>query len=82
MYAKYLQSLTMSKISDIIDELGGSREVSRALGHKNPSTVQGWKSRESVPQWQMTHLLDLAESKGKSITADDLLPTSGDEAAA
>lgn len=34
--------------------------MARALGHKYPTTVQGWKSRKQIPADQQQNVLDAA----------------------
>nr|WP_089221320.1 hypothetical protein [Sphingomonas laterariae] len=41
----------------IIKRLGGIRKLSRLLGHRNASTVQGWFQRGQIPAAQMEKVL-------------------------
>jgi hypothetical protein len=69
---------TMNRASEIIEYLGGITAVSRGLGHKWPTTVQGWGDRGSIPARHMPEVIAFAERIGKPITADDFLKTHGE----
>lgn len=51
----------MTHVEIIIERFGGMTALARALGHKNPTTVQGWKVRGIIPARQQRELLDLAK---------------------
>jgi len=51
----------MTQVENIIERFGGMTALARALGHKNPTTVQGWKVRGIIPARQQRELLDLAK---------------------
>ena len=68
-------------IRRVISELGGITAVARALGHRNPSTVQGWWDRELIPAHRQRGVLDLARALDKPVTADDLIPSEASLAA-
>jgi hypothetical protein len=42
----------MTQAERIIGKFGGINAMARLLGHKNASTVQGWKERGAVPSKQ------------------------------
>lgn len=42
----------------LINRFGSIAATARALGHRNPSTVQGWKERGSVPVQQFQRLIE------------------------
>lgn len=69
----------------IIDRLGGINRVARLLGHRNSSTVQGWKMRGVIPTRRIPELIRVARSVGVEITAADCVdvpePPSAAEAA-
>ena len=48
----------------IIDKFGGVYPLARALGHKNPTTVQGWLSRGFVPPRQHDPVWEAAKREG------------------
>lgn len=41
----------MSPASVVIEKFGSLSALSRALGHKHPTTVQGWVERQRIPYW-------------------------------
>lgn len=45
---------------DIIDLFGGASALARMLGHRNPTTVQGWYVRDKIPIEQQRAVLDCA----------------------
>ena len=51
----------MSQAEKIIAKFGGVRPLARALGHNNPSTVQGWTRRGYVPAWHQRAVLQAAQ---------------------
>lgn len=52
----------MTHVEIIIERFGGMTALARALGHKNPTTVQGWKVRGIIPAHQQRALLILAKT--------------------
>ena len=40
-----------NRVQRVVDALGGMSAMSRALGHANPTTVQGWIKRGQIPWW-------------------------------
>ncbi|WP_430739019.1 carph-isopro domain-containing protein [Sphingomonas paeninsulae] len=50
----------MSNFRDLIASRGGIRPLARALGHKNPSTVQGWWERNSIPEAHLPSVSDIS----------------------
>ena len=69
----------MTHVEIIIDRFGGMTALARALGHKNPTTVQGWKVRGIIPARQQRELLDLAKRSGVRLEPADFF---ADESAA
>lgn len=51
----------MSQADRIIDKFGGINAMARALGHKNASTVQGWKERGAIPSKQHVAVWEAAK---------------------
>ena len=48
----------MLPANKIIEKFGSQAKLARALGHKNTSTVQGWKERGFIPYrqaWAVMH---------------------------
>ncbi len=50
--------------ASIIAKFGGIHSTARALGHKNPTTVQGWKERGVIPARQQAAVLAAAAELG------------------
>lgn len=53
---------------------GGMSALARELGHKNPTTVQGWKDRGRVPAEHVRAVIAAAAKKNIVLTPDDFLP--------
>ena len=45
--------------AQIIDARGGIRPVARKLGHRNHTTVQGWRDRSRIPLEHVSAVLAL-----------------------
>ena len=60
-----------SQAERIIDKFGGISALARALGHKHPTTVQGWKDRKFIPARHQTEVLKRARELGIDLVADD-----------
>lgn len=56
----------------VVDLFGGIRPMSRALGHKNPTTVQRWRREGSIPQWRNLEILLAARKKKIKLTKEQL----------
>ena len=54
----------MSHAERIIEKFGGINAMARILGHKNPSTVQGWKLRGTIPPKQHQAVWEAARANG------------------
>ena len=62
----------MQSFSDIIDRLGGSTALARALD-RPAGTVRQWRNRNSVPAWQWSRLVSVARARGlTSVTPEAL----------
>lgn len=61
-------------ITSIIDRLGGLTELAKALGHKNPTTVQGWKARGVIPIRHIPAVIEIGRAKGVDLELSDFLP--------
>ena len=64
----------MNAAASVIDKFGGVRALARTLGHKHPSTVQGWRDSGIIPAQRQRELLDLAEAMGIALQAEELIP--------
>ena len=62
----------MSQADRIIGKFGGISAMARIMGHKNPSTVQGWAARGFIPPKQHQAVWDAAQEHGISIAIHDL----------
>lgn len=65
----------------IIDRFGGLSALARLLGHKHPTTVQGWKERGFIPAKHQAAVLAKAREIGVELTPDDFFLDSALEAA-
>jgi hypothetical protein len=68
--------------SKIIEAFGGVTALSRALGHKNATTVQGWKKSDKIPPWRHKAIVDAAAEVGVKLPLDfaPFVPRSEDAA--
>lgn len=48
-------------IEHLIENFGGMSAMARMLGHKNPTTIQGWKQKKRIPDWRIKDVLDVAK---------------------
>ncbi len=55
----------------IIERFGGLTKLADALGHKHPTTVQGWKVRGRIPAKQQEVVLKLAKDRGLDLEPAD-----------
>lgn len=62
---------TMTPIEQIIEKFGGITGLARALGHKNPTTVQGWKERDVIPAQRIPEVIKAGHANGLELTLDD-----------
>jgi D-beta-D-heptose 7-phosphate kinase/D-beta-D-heptose 1-phosphate adenosyltransferase len=61
----------MTPAQRIIASFGGVTALARALGHRGPTTVQGWKQRGLIPARRQQQVLDAGQALGISITPQD-----------
>lgn len=64
---------TPSQAAHVIGKLGGVNCAARMLGHKNPSTVQGWKERGFIPAHRQAEVLAGAITNGIDLSPDDFV---------
>jgi hypothetical protein len=62
-----------SPIDRIIRKFGGMPALQRALGHRNRSTIQGWKDRGGVPAGQHAELLEAAHRFRVTLSPEDFV---------
>lgn len=63
--------MRMTQAERIIGMFGGVTALSRALGHKYPTTVQGWKERGFIPSPQHETVLTAGRENNILVTPDD-----------
>ena len=62
----------METHSELIDRLGGMREVARKLGHTNHTTVQGWIVRDNIPPEHWPAIVEMEPNEGERATVEGL----------
>lgn len=70
----------MTYAANIIDRFGGIRKLATLLGHKNASTVQGWKERGSIPDRHKAKVIAAAQSAGINLRPEHFFATTDTEA--
>jgi hypothetical protein len=55
----------------IIDALGGTTAVAKALGGVPVTTVNSWARFNQIPSWRQPKLLELAVGSGVTLTTTD-----------
>ena len=58
-------------VDRIISRFGGLAPMARALGHRHPTTVQGWKARGVIPARQQSQVLEAARRSGVPLGPSD-----------
>ena len=66
----------MSNARIIVARFGGIRSLARVLGHRNPTTVQGWVVRGYIPARRQQEVLEAAHTAGVALSPADFF-TSG-----
>lgn len=61
----------MTASDHIIKKFGSMSALADALGHKHPTTVQGWKERGTIPSRQQPLVLRVAQERGIDLTPAD-----------
>lgn len=61
----------MTPAEHIISKFGGLSATARALGHKHPTTVQGWRESGIIPARQQPLVLAAARAQGLDIGPAD-----------
>lgn len=57
-------------VKSTIDAFGGMLPCSKALGHTNHTTVQGWLKSGRIPRWRETEIKEAAERLGISLPSE------------
>ena len=60
----------MTVAARVIEKFGGINPMSRALGHKHASTVQGWSNSGRIPEWRWPEILQAARAHGVSVSEE------------
>lgn len=68
-------SRRMNAAEKIINRLGGLTKLSRALGHRNVTTVQGWKIRGVIPARQQAAVVAIALDQKIRFAIEDFIPS-------
>jgi len=58
-------------IRQIIDDIGMGA-LAKKLGHRWPTTVQGWRDRESIPGGQIANVVKASIELKKPTSADEI----------
>lgn len=66
-----------SRLAEIIEYLGGTTAVANGLGHRWPTTVQGWKKRGRADTDRINQLVTLAAKFNKPLTHADFFAPVG-----
>lgn len=69
----------MTAAERVIEKCGGIRALSRLLGHRHPTTVQGWKERKVIPSRQQSQVLEAARGAGVELNLVDFFDSVPDE---
>lgn len=70
----------MGYVDRIIAKWPSMAAFSRALGHSNPTTVQGWKDRGVIPARQQQKVIEAGQADGIAIGPQDFFNLPGDPA--
>lgn len=65
------QPQALSQAARIVAKFGGLTATSKALGHKNPTTVQGWVERGYIPSRRHDELLAAAKRSNVDLKPED-----------
>ena len=62
-----------TQAENIISKLGGITAAARVLGHRNPTTVQGWMERGFIPAHRQEEVLIGARGAGIDLQPSDFV---------
>ncbi|OPH21620.1 hypothetical protein D9623_26620 (plasmid) [Azospirillum brasilense] len=71
----------MTQAEHIISRFGTISALARKLGHKHPTTVQGWKERGWVPADQQPLVLKVGADLEPPLTPQDFFEGAREQAA-
>jgi hypothetical protein len=63
---------TISPAEYVLGKFGGITATASALGF-TPSTVQGWKERDRIPQDHWLTLIEKAKERGDTLALEDFV---------
>jgi hypothetical protein len=63
----------MTQAEYIIGKFGGINAMAAKLGHRNASTVQGWKKRGTIPPKRYMEILGAAQTYEIALTPEDFV---------
>lgn len=55
--------------TEIINAFGSVSKLAKALGHKNVTTVDGWKRNGRIPDWRRSEIIAAAERENVDLPA-------------
>jgi len=61
--------MNMTSALEIINAFGGVSKLAKALGHRNVTTVDGWKRSGRIPEWRRREIVEAADRE--SVTLPD-----------
>jgi len=64
----------MEQVKAIIERFGGLTAMAKALGHQNPTTVQGWRDRGNIPSRRIPEVIAAAKREGFDLALADFFP--------
>ena len=67
----------MTQAERIIDRFGTMAALARALGHRHPTTVQGWKQRGFIPSHRHQEVIEAGRREGVGLTPSDFFDYQG-----
>lgn len=67
----------LSQAEYLIGRFGGLTAMSRALGHRNPTTVQRWKESGTIPPKRYPEILDAGANLDPPLEQRELVETRG-----
>lgn len=71
--AQIMESMTFKlPIQHVIEIIGGVRKTAKKLNLR-PSTIRGWRDRETLPSKHQLKILEIADIEGLDITPEDLI---------
>lgn len=62
-----------ANVDNIIGKFGGVSALAKALGHRHPSTVQGWKAKGIIPPRRYIEILVAAREHGVDVKPEDFV---------